>query len=245
MSRGSFGEHVDNDPDKARAMFDEALKVILMGISTSEIDFHGQHYNYARLISRVRPVQRPYPPLWYPTSNQASIPWVAAQGVSTAFSVHLARDFDQIVSMVQRYKDEYAMHAGDANRLNGHVSKPNVAFSVHIHVAETDAKALAQARPAYDLFGHNFTYRYVRRGMPERYADRRSFDDELSHGRIVVGSPGTVREQLGSYLERTGANYVLGCFSFGSLPLEQILNSVDLFAGEVMPALSRAPAQLA
>jgi alkanesulfonate monooxygenase SsuD/methylene tetrahydromethanopterin reductase-like flavin-dependent oxidoreductase (luciferase family) len=238
LSRGSFGEHIDNDPDKARAMFEEALTVMLMGISTGEIDHHGKHYEYTKLITRLRPVQRPYPPMWYPTSNQGSISWLAAQGMSTAFSVHLARDFDQVASMVQHYKDEYARHANEPGRLNGHVKEPNVAFSLHIHVAETDALAHSQAKPAYDQFGHNFTYRYVRRGNPERYADRRSFDDEISHGRIVVGSPGSVREQLATYLERSGANYVLGCFSFGSMPVEQVLSSVDLFAKEVMPALT-------
>ena len=34
LSRGSTGELIDNDPDKARAMFNEALDVILMGLST-------------------------------------------------------------------------------------------------------------------------------------------------------------------------------------------------------------------
>jgi alkanesulfonate monooxygenase SsuD/methylene tetrahydromethanopterin reductase-like flavin-dependent oxidoreductase (luciferase family) len=34
LSRGSTGELIDNDPDKARAMFGEALDVILMGLAT-------------------------------------------------------------------------------------------------------------------------------------------------------------------------------------------------------------------
>ena len=61
----------------------------------------------------------------------------------------------------------------------------------------------------------------------------------MHSGRVVVGSPVTVRDQLAGYLDRSGANYVLGCFAFGSLPIDQVLTSVDLFAREVMPALSR------
>ena len=95
---------------------------------------------------------------------------------------------------------------------------------------------------AYELFAHNFSYRYVRRGNPERYADRRDFAHELERGSILVGSPGTVREQLRDYLDRSGANYVVGCFSFGSLPLEQILTSLELFTEQVMPALSQPQA---
>src|SRR5262252_2426042 len=80
LSRGSFGEHIDRDPDKARAMFNEALQVILGGMSSEEIDYEGQFYSFKDVVSRLRPVQRPYPPLWYPTSNVESIAWAAAQG---------------------------------------------------------------------------------------------------------------------------------------------------------------------
>jgi alkanesulfonate monooxygenase SsuD/methylene tetrahydromethanopterin reductase-like flavin-dependent oxidoreductase (luciferase family) len=238
LSRGSFGEHIDADPEKARAMFNEGLQVMLMGISTGEIDFHGQFFDFTRLITRLRPVQRPYPPLWYPTSNAGSVPWVAGQGLNAVFSVHLAPDFDDVADMVKTYWSELEAHAGDPGRLNAHVDDQKVGFMVHIHVAETDAKALEQARPAYELFAHNFSYRYVRRGNPERYADRRNFDHEMERRSIIVGSPATVRLQLSDFLERSGANYVAGCFSFGSLTVEQTLGSVDLFAREVMPALA-------
>jgi len=238
LSRGSFGEHIDADPEKARAMFNEGLQVMLMGMSTGEIDFHGEHYDFGKLITRLRPVQKPYPPLWYPTSNAGSVPWIASQGLNAVFSVHLAPDFDRVADMVNTYWSELGAHAGDPGRLNAHVTDPKVGFMVHIHVAETDAKAREQARPAYELFAHNFSYRYVRRGNPERYADRRNFDHELARRSIFVGSAATVRDQLSECLEQSGANYVVGCFSFGSLSSEETLESVELFAREVMPALA-------
>jgi alkanesulfonate monooxygenase SsuD/methylene tetrahydromethanopterin reductase-like flavin-dependent oxidoreductase (luciferase family) len=214
---------------------------MLMGMSTGEISFEGTSFSFQDVLTRLRPVQKPYPPLWYPTSNVNSIAWIAAQGINTAFSVHLSPEFDRIADSVKRYWAEYTPHANDPGRLNGHVpGPPKVGFSVHIHVAESDAQAQEQARPAFELFQHNFTYRYVRRGNAERYADRKGFEDELARGRIVVGSPGTVRERLGDYLNRSGANYILGCFTFGSLTLPQILRSVELFASEVVPALAQA-----
>jgi alkanesulfonate monooxygenase SsuD/methylene tetrahydromethanopterin reductase-like flavin-dependent oxidoreductase (luciferase family) len=60
---------------------------------------------------------------------------------------------------------------------------------------------------------------------------------------VVVGSPATVRDQLADYVERSGVNYVIGVFAFGSLSLEEILNSMSLFAREVMPSLQRQPVQ--
>jgi alkanesulfonate monooxygenase SsuD/methylene tetrahydromethanopterin reductase-like flavin-dependent oxidoreductase (luciferase family) len=238
LSRGSTGEHIEDNPDKARSMFNEAVDIILMGLSTGEIDYHGAHYNYDHVMTRLRTVQRPYPPLWYPTSNAESIPWIAANGISVAHSLQLGSGIAQISDWLGRYRAEYEAHKADAGRLNGHVDRPNYGFSAHVHVAETDALAREQARPAFDQFMHNFTYRYVRRGHPERYADRRNFASQLEAGRLIVGSPSTVREQLGAYLEQSGANYVIGCFAFGNLPVEQTLQSVDLFAREVMPAFS-------
>jgi alkanesulfonate monooxygenase SsuD/methylene tetrahydromethanopterin reductase-like flavin-dependent oxidoreductase (luciferase family) len=243
LSRGSTGEHIGGDPARARAMFDEALQVILMGLTTGEVDFHGSFYQYDHVITRLRPLQQPYPPLWYPTSNIESIPWLARHGLSTAFAVHLAPSFDTTAEMLQRYRAEYAAHASEADRLNGHVAQPRYGFSVHIHVAASDALARARAKPAYERFMHNFTYRFVRRGQPNRYADRASFDHELQRGRIIVGSPATVRDQIQNYLDRSAANYVLGCFSFGSLAIDDSLESLDLFAREVMPTLRPTPAQ--
>jgi alkanesulfonate monooxygenase SsuD/methylene tetrahydromethanopterin reductase-like flavin-dependent oxidoreductase (luciferase family) len=241
LSRGSTGEHIESDPEKARVMFHEGLQVILDGLSTGQIDHHGEHYTFDGLFTRLTPVQKPYPPLWYPTSSVSSIAWVAAQGINTAFSVHLASDFDKIAAMVKQYRSEFAAHVTDPGRLNGHVAAEdvNVGFSVHVHVAETDEQAIEQARPAFERFTHNYTYRFVRRGNPERYADRHTFDEELARGRIVVGSPSTVRQRLADFVDRSGANYVIGCFAFGSLTLDQILRSVQLFAEEVIPALSQ------
>jgi alkanesulfonate monooxygenase SsuD/methylene tetrahydromethanopterin reductase-like flavin-dependent oxidoreductase (luciferase family) len=110
---------------------------------------------------------------------------------------------------------------------------------VHVHVAETDELARAQSRPAFEQFMHNFTYRYTRSGRPNPFADRADFVGELERGRLLVGAPATVRDQLGAYLEQSGANYVLGCFAFGSLPIEHVLSSVALFATEVMPTVGR------
>jgi alkanesulfonate monooxygenase SsuD/methylene tetrahydromethanopterin reductase-like flavin-dependent oxidoreductase (luciferase family) len=238
LSRGSTGELIDNDPDKARAMFNEVLDVILMGLASGQLDYHGRYFDYDGAFTRLRPVQRPYPPLWYPTSNVESIPWVAAQGLSTAFSVHLTDSFDKTADMVRRYRAAYAARPAQADGVNGYVARPHYGFSVHVHVAETDELAFEQMRPAYERFVHNYTYRMIRRGQPERYANRTTFDRQRERGLLLVGSPATVRRQLGEWLEQSGANYVLGCFTFGSLTLEQTARSLELFAREVIPALS-------
>jgi hypothetical protein len=50
-----------------------------------------------------------------------------------------------------------------------------------------------------------------------------------------------VRKFLASQTEESGVNYIVGQFCFGDLTLDEMLQSVDLFASEVMPALRKLP----
>jgi hypothetical protein len=49
-----------------------------------------------------------------------------------------------------------------------------------------------------------------------------------------------VREEVKKHLEITGSNYFVGSFCFGNLTTEQAMNSLRLFADEVMPAFRAA-----
>jgi alkanesulfonate monooxygenase SsuD/methylene tetrahydromethanopterin reductase-like flavin-dependent oxidoreductase (luciferase family) len=222
--------------EESRAVFDEALEVILAGLATGKVDHHGKYFSYDQAETRLRPVQRPYPPLWYPTSNIESIPWVASQGLSAVFALHLAPSLDSVWQMIGRYRQEYEAHKADANRLNGHVPEPNFGFTIHVHVAPTDEQAVEQARASWRHFFDSFAYLWIKHGMGDRYQGRSDFDQLLREGKLAVGSPDTVREQLTRYVEAANGNYVIGSFSWGNFKPEQILTSLELFAKEVMPA---------
>jgi alkanesulfonate monooxygenase SsuD/methylene tetrahydromethanopterin reductase-like flavin-dependent oxidoreductase (luciferase family) len=151
----------------SRAVFDEALDVMLMGFTKGELNYRGTFFQYEGTRTRLRPRQQPYPPLWYPTSNPESIPWLASQGFSTIFAARLAPTVEDAMGLVRRYHEAYEAHRDDAGRLNGHVTDPNYGFSVHVYVADTDAEAIAQAKPAYAVHWDNFVRRYVERGDPK------------------------------------------------------------------------------
>jgi hypothetical protein len=63
------------------------------------------------------------------------------------------------------------------------------------------------------------------------------FDTLMARGQGVAGSPETVTRFLAKEMRETGANYCVGQFAFGDLPLDATLESVELFRREVMPAL--------
>jgi alkanesulfonate monooxygenase SsuD/methylene tetrahydromethanopterin reductase-like flavin-dependent oxidoreductase (luciferase family) len=223
-------------PDEAHDRYQEMLQILIQGFTTGAIDFHGRFYEYDGLRTRFRPYQQPYPPLWYPTSNRQSVPYLAAQGFNFVLSPRQWPNFDDVVALMDVYRREWVAHRDDPGRLNAHVARPFLGLSMHVHVAETDAKARDQARPAYVRFYDNYTRRYVDLGQTGRYPPTVDFDKMVDDEHALCGSPETVRRVLSGLFERSGADYLVGTFMFGDLPPEQARRSIELFAAEVMPA---------
>ncbi|HLF77288.1 MAG TPA: LLM class flavin-dependent oxidoreductase [Dehalococcoidia bacterium] len=221
---------------EARARFDECLEILVMGLATGFVNYEGQFYKYDNVKMPVRPVQQPYPPLWYPTSNVSTVPWIAEHGFSSLFGFSLTT-LEEAAAAFREHRALSASKAGRGHRLNGHVTQPRFGVSRHIYVAETDEKALEVARTAYTAFDANFTERPAVRLAASRRGD---FDTALAAGSIYAGTPATVRDKIQAFVDATGANYFAAVFAYGNLTTDQILGSMRLFAEEVMPNLRPA-----
>jgi len=235
------------DHAESRDIYREAQDIILAGLTQDVVDYEGHYFNVRNLSVPMRPFQKPYPPLWYPTSNPDSVPWVGAQGFNTLFSFTFP-SIEQSAEQIAIYRANLETHQHDAGRLNGHVASPKWGFNRHIYIADTDAQALEEARVPHAEFTHNYTTRpNLPTGGKDRDRVRPDFDAAVQQGMIFVGSPDTVRQQVQRYVDVLGVNYVVGVFGFGNMTTEQILHSMRLFGEEVMPHIQppaslRAPA---
>jgi alkanesulfonate monooxygenase SsuD/methylene tetrahydromethanopterin reductase-like flavin-dependent oxidoreductase (luciferase family) len=224
-------------PQEARAMFREALDILTAGLSRGEIAYEGTYFSFKPVRLHLEPCQRPYPPLWYPTDNTQSITWLAEEGFNTITHYPPMTTMRQLFDL---YKTTWQAHKHRPDRLNGHVSNPKYGLVRHVYVAETDARALQEAKTAFADFIYNFNYlRMVNGDTSGRAAYLADFEGRLNEGLHIVGSPDTVRAQIQEHLRLTGSNYVVGAFFFGSLTVEQMMRSLRLFAQEVMPAFHR------
>lgn len=224
--------------DETRPRFEEALAILRKGFTNGVLDHEGQFHKYSGLKTRFRPVQKPYPPVWFPTSSPASVPWIAAQGMNIVMSLMHSKSFEELCASLAQYRAEYAKHRNDPDRINGHVAEPEVAFTTHIYVSDTDERAVREAGAAYVQFHENFTRRYVDIGQGDKYAHRADFGKLVADGKILCGSPATVRAALERMIPAAGVNHFIGAFTFGSLTLGQQRRSLELFANEVMPAFA-------
>jgi alkanesulfonate monooxygenase SsuD/methylene tetrahydromethanopterin reductase-like flavin-dependent oxidoreductase (luciferase family) len=224
------------DMAEARAEAHEALALLTTGLATGEVNFEGKYYRIKDVKLVLRPLQRPYPPLWYPTANLASLPWIAGHNFSLMM-LFLFSTPVQVGDHLHRYAEGLAARAGHPDRFNGHVAEPHYGFGIQVYVADSDEEARGVARDAHAIFFENFNYLWARHGDLERHAARGNFDAFVNQGLMTFGGPETVRATLQQYLDVTGANYLAGVFAFGGLTDQQVMRSLHLFTTEVKPRL--------
>jgi alkanesulfonate monooxygenase SsuD/methylene tetrahydromethanopterin reductase-like flavin-dependent oxidoreductase (luciferase family) len=223
-----------------RAIFTEALAVLVAGMTHERLTFEGQHYQYHDVPMELRPMQQPYPPLWYPTHNPESIEYVARHGYNFAAIGPAAH----VRQLVDTYWQTWQAHRQEPGRLNSHVAAPKVGVMRQVFVADTDTEALAATRAA-----HADWYRSITK-LWHDHNDHSvdgffAWEPAVQSQTVIFGSPARVRAQMTQLLEETGCNYAICSFAWGTFPHEQTLHSLRLFAEEVMPAFSGRAAPVA
>lgn len=212
--------------------FREAFEVTRIGLTETELTFHGKYYDFDRVPIVMKPVQQPYPELWYGTSRPDSIPWAAERGAH----IVTLRDTAQARAIINLYKQEWARNGRAESDL------PKMGINRHIVLAETEAAARDTARRGYRPWRQNMERLWAAYGVP--FPLKASLPDEWdalqAHGHAIAGTPAQVRDYIADQAEKAGATYFVCDFAFGTITHDEAMRSVELFAGEVMPAFADA-----
>jgi alkanesulfonate monooxygenase SsuD/methylene tetrahydromethanopterin reductase-like flavin-dependent oxidoreductase (luciferase family) len=221
------------DPAETRTIFNEALAVLLSGMTQERLTFAGQHYRYHDVPMELRPFQQPYPPLWYPTHNPESVVYAARHGYHFVGLGPAAL----VRQLVDTYRQTWEAHRQEPDRLNGHVTAPKIGILRQVFVADSDDEALAAAHTAHGEWFRSITklwHDHDDHNIDGLFA----WETSTQHETLIFGSPARVREQMARLLEVSDCNYVLCAFAWGTFPHPQTLHSLRLFAEEVMPAFA-------
>ena len=220
------------DYASAQAAHDETLDFILKVLTEKRISFPGAPETFQNLPLKVECVQRPHPPLWYGVHSVESAIEAARRGQNV---VSLDTDAETR-SFLEAYMPAF-------RAAHGTKPLPRLGVSKFIVVAETEDKALALARRAYDRWWRNFTYTARTHGYVIRHGRPQEFDEMRRLGKGIAGTARTVAAALDAAMAGSGATYLVGQFMFGDLTEAEARNSIELFVGEVMPRLTqpRAP----
>lgn len=256
-----WGQEADSETNYQR--YREVLAILREGLSHGELSYEGRFYRFDRLPMYLRPLQEPYPPLWYMRNPVTA----AMEGMHTI----LVGALESLPAAVARYRAAWEEHQGPGARTR-QGQEPMIGLVVHMVVAETDEEALAAARPAWERYRWNLAaprrLEAERRGLTQFLSTRdgsfgfvgdrpaglparemrRDIDAELERfaeqrrrphpnrlgGVALAGTPAAVREYLDEYAA-SGANYFVCSFQWGDLDHERAMRSIELFTTEVMP----------
>jgi alkanesulfonate monooxygenase SsuD/methylene tetrahydromethanopterin reductase-like flavin-dependent oxidoreductase (luciferase family) len=217
--------------EESRERYRETLEVFFAACGNRVLNHQGKHFSYRDLELFIKPKQRPYPPLWFPSSDRNSIEFTAAHGYNTVLNTSA----EEAGRLYAQYRDVWVRHRNDPGRHNAHVVAPKLGKSQHVYVGDSDARALDEGSAAYRVWSDHLTHLTRRHGKPALLDVAPTSPAAVA--RLVAGAPDTVAQQLREIVRTSGINYLLLVFSFGDLRPEQAMRSMNLFVREVMPAL--------
>jgi alkanesulfonate monooxygenase SsuD/methylene tetrahydromethanopterin reductase-like flavin-dependent oxidoreductase (luciferase family) len=217
------------DPEQAQDIYNEAVEVILRGLTNRTLDFHGKYFSFDKVPMELEPLQKPHPPIWY----GAHAPDSAARAARRRLNIVNLDPTDEVCLTVASYRKTW-------HETQGTAALPKIGLGRFIVVADTDAKAMRLASRAYKPWYDSFTFLPRLHNRAQAHPRPAEFEPLMARGQGIAGSPATVLRHLQAQIEATGCNYVVGQFAFGDMTRDEALRSIGLFVDDVMPALRQS-----
>ena len=230
--------NVANVPiEESQQRFQESITMIEGLWSNKNYSFDGNHYKITNANIVPQPLQKPHPPIYIAaTRSAATQEFVAGSGHPLLVGVVL--DTTDAIALCHSLVS-LAEKKGQA------MSMGQIPFFRYFHVAETEEQAKENSKPALnwnlDMIQWRRTFdtgsevwekmedfRNTRTELPPSY-------EYLAKHRAFIGNPDQIIAKIQA-LQDEGIE-TFGCnFSFGGMPQDKVLKSMQLFAKEVMPA---------
>ena len=233
------------DPTENRDRFEEAHDLIIKcWTEPGPFRFEGRYYERRVVNPWVLPVQKPHPPVWFPGgSSPESVVWAAEHG-------YVYINLGALIGLTQELKQVYIETA----KAVGFTPSPkHFGYQVRALVAETDEKAQEIGK------GFLWAQRHRMRG-PVEHVDPPGYQSRVASqmsarrlgggggppmtyqglqdvNAVVVGSPETVIKKLTDTVQKLSPGYLVLIGSDGNIPHKDVMRSLELLGGEVVPAL--------
>ena len=209
--------------------FVEALEVAKRLWTEDLVNHAGRHFQLTGARLTLRPVQRPYPPIWIAASGDAAFARAARHGDACVINPHAS------LPTLERQMGLYRKALAE-------VGKPFPAEAPifkECSVARTREEALRQAEPylvqkykAYADWG-------LDRSMPKEERLTVPYE-ELVRDRFIMGTPEECGEEMRRYQRTLGVNYFLLRPQWPGMPQRLVLDQIALLGQHVFPPLRRS-----
>ncbi|MGH2601144.1 MAG: LLM class flavin-dependent oxidoreductase [Dehalococcoidia bacterium] len=253
------------DPATKRAQWDEALDAVTrMFVEEPFAGYDGQFLTMPPRNVVPKPLQKPHPPLWVACSRRETIHLAATKGIGA-----LSFSFIEPSEAKVWVDDYYATIASEAWVPGGFAVNANVAVVTPFMCHQDEVQAIERGLDGGHFFGYSLGHYYVygdhapgKTNIWDEFQQRRSafgFDRQIAaqQGQVLgaqlmerglgslrgtVGTPEQIRTLLRGYAD-AGVDQVIFVSQAGKNRHEHIMESLELFAREVMPEFHEGEAQ--
>lgn len=193
------------------------------------VSMTGSHFELVDATLSLKPLQKPMPPIWMGANADAAVRRAAELGDTWFINPH------QRMETIERQLSLYHRSLEDL----GKPPPDELPLMREIFVASSRAEATRLARPyleekykVYHQWGQD-------KAMPKGDDDLSLAFDELTRDRFLFGSPDEVAEQIIGYNKRLGINRMILSVHWVGMPHNQVADTLQLFAEEVMPKVTQ------
>ena len=224
------------DLEQSRAMYEEAVDVILGSLQDESFAYRGQYYRVPEGTLLPRPLQRPHPPLYVACQSKASL----EASIQRGFHV-LTGGAGSDLAGLQSFRK--AFDTASEAQPSGPISQ--FGFSRWVCVAESDREARIGVPEAQWVMRAATNLAMSTDAVVDGSPNANPLKEEPTEAQImgqygVFGSPETCLRILNEYVERLDPQLLLCTFWLGGLSQDKVLRSMELFAKEVLPGLRQA-----
>ena len=235
------------NPAYNRERFQEAHDIVIKAwTEPGPFRWEGNHYDLRLINPWVIPLQRPHPRVWVPgISSKETIVWAAEH----RYPYIALNTTMEATRAIWKIYDEAALRVGYAS------GPEQRGYLVKCHVAETEEKALRNAREFMWLAGDftggappaftapsGYLGPWARKDLARQHftgevARSPNFEEQLAQMTIIAGTPQQVIKKLRVLVEQMRPSILAFWANDGKMDHEDSMTCIRLLGQEVMPAV--------
>ena len=206
--------------------FEESLCVMKRLWTEDTVTHEGKHFTVAGGSMAIRPLQKPYPPIWIGGNTEAAVARAARLGHPWLANPHA--HIDNLQRQIELYRRVQ-------RETDGVTAVTEFPIMLEMFVADSREQAVEIAGPhleskyrAYSEWGQDKVMPWEKRFT--------SGIAELAPGRYILGDPDECIKQIKVYRDRLGVNFMVLRVQWPGMSNERAIQAIELLGRHIIPA---------
>ena len=227
--------------DESRARFEEGLAQVRLLLERENVSFEGHFHRFRNITSLPRPTQTPHPPIWVAATSTPQT--FADTGRAGLNIMTIPLDPSRMRELIGTYREAWrsAGHPGQGRVMSNFIMcclpSRDEAYSLAQEPTNGHLRGVGAAIAPF-LSGAS-TKDYPGYDKMAAQLSKETFDDQVSKGIALVGTPRDVIDMVEAYARDVGG---LECASLhvmpSTMPVETAERAMRHFSAEALPKLA-------